>query len=138
MLLCPSWCTRPHKSTVYRALQGQSGRVKKCGRLSSLRIFFVQFPFGHSEHARQASYFSEPSSPSSRLLYFIQIFLLPVLRCVVLQPCLAYLLSSSLSLLSYTRPIITVNLRAFCPMQTRTNRPREPTAARTFGPLFSL
>lgn len=71
--------------------------------------FLCTFPSATlTKPARQASYFSEPSSPSSRLLYFIQIFLLPVLRCVVLQPCLAYLLSSSLSSLSYTRPTITV------------------------------
>lgn len=69
--------------------------------------FLCTFP-DHPKHARQASYFSEPPSPSSRLLYFTQIFLLPVLRCVVLRPCLAYLLSSSLSSLSYTKPIITV------------------------------
>ena len=63
MLLRPSWCTRPHKLTLYRALYGQSGRVKKCGKLSSLCIFLVHFP-DHPEHARQASYFSEPPSPS--------------------------------------------------------------------------
>lgn len=93
----------PTNQPCIALFHGQSGRVKKCSRLFSLRIFLVHFPFGHPKHARQASYFSEPPSPSSRLLYFIQIFLLPVLRCVVLQPCLAYLLSSSLSSLSYTR-----------------------------------
>lgn len=108
MLLRPSWCTRPHKPTVYRALSTVSPAVSRnaadCPPFAS---FLCTFP-GHPKHARQASYFSEPPSPSSRLLYFTQIFFLPVLWCVVLRPCLAYLLSSSLSSLSYTRPIIIV------------------------------